>query len=109
EAASAVADAAAGVEQGITASASQVGRAVSSAVSGAESALSAVSSVLFKGREGATPRQADPAAVRDRLGAGEPLPASARAPIESAFGVSFHDVRVHTSAAAGALADELSA
>ena len=109
EAASAVAAAAVGLEQGVTATASAVGGAVSEAVRGAEGALSAISSVLFKGRDGTIPPQAEPGAIRDRLGAGEPLPGATRARMETAFGLSFHEVRVHADSAAGSLADELSA
>lgn len=43
-----------------------------------------------------TPSADDPAAVRDRLGDGSPLPGAVRARMERAFGESFGHVRLHT-------------
>jgi hypothetical protein len=51
-----------------------------------------------------TPRT--PAEVRDRVGAGSPLPAEVRAAQETRFGTSFADVRVHSGAPAADLAQQ---
>lgn len=77
-----------------------VGRAIA--------AVGALASALFKARDGrATP--ADAHVVRRGLGAGQPLDAGLRAPMEHAYGRSFADVRVHTDGPAGALSEQLGA
>jgi hypothetical protein len=48
----------------------------------------------------------DAASVRSRLGPGHPLPGSVRSRMESGFGTSFSQVRLHTDTAAASLAAE---
>jgi pyrrolidone-carboxylate peptidase len=65
--------------------------------------------VFFKAKPGG-PR--DPGDVRDlqaRLGAGRPLDGAIRSRMESAFGRSFSQVRVHTDSGAAGLASRLNA
>jgi pyrrolidone-carboxylate peptidase len=64
--------------------------------------------IFFKARPGGAQR-ADPWAVRDELGAGQPLDASVRTRMESAFGASFGHVRVHADGHAGSVASRLNA
>jgi hypothetical protein len=72
------------------------------------SAVGGLVSALFKARDGvATP--GDARVVRSRLGAGQPLDAGVRAPMEGAYGQDFSSVRVHTDSGAGALSDRLGA
>jgi hypothetical protein len=49
---------------------------------------------------------AEVASVRSRLGPGHPLPGSVRSRMESGFGTSFSQVRLHTDTAAASLAAE---
>jgi len=71
-------------------------------------AAGALVSALFKAREGrSTP--ADARVVRHSLGAGHPLDAGLRHPMERAYGRSFADVRVHTDVAAGTMSEQLGA
>jgi hypothetical protein len=79
--------------------------AISAAISGIGSAVESLGA-LFKGRgrDGV-----DGAALHDRLGAGRPLDSVHRGRMESAFGRSFADVRLHTDASAAALSRDLSA
>jgi hypothetical protein len=55
------------------------------------------------------PPIADPAALRAYLGAGAPIPPPVRQSLEDGFGQDLGGVRVHDGAAAGRLADQLSA
>ncbi len=72
------------------------------------SAVGGLVSALFKARDGvATPE--DARVVRSRLGVGQPLDPGTRAPMESAYGQDFADVRVHTDAGSAALSDRLGA
>ncbi len=65
--------------------------------------------MFFKARPGGTRVVSDPGAIRNRLGVGSPLPGSARSRMESAFGLSFSQVRIHTDPSAASLSDQLNA
>jgi hypothetical protein len=65
--------------------------------------------VMLKARPGGGRDAGDAASVRHRLGPGRPLDGSVRGRMESAFGVSFSNVRMHTDGAAAGLSDELNA
>jgi Domain of unknown function (DUF4157) len=58
---------------------------------------------------GAAASAADPQAVRERLGSGQPLDASVRSRMEPAFGQDFSHVRLHTDSTAALLSTELNA
>jgi hypothetical protein len=89
---------------------SAIGGAISSAVSGVGKALSSVGSMLFKRHEGAEAEPAeDPAAVRAQLGSGHALDGATRRRMQSAFGVDFAGVRVHTDARARELSEGMQA
>jgi hypothetical protein len=80
-------------------------------VPGAEEAggvFSAIGGLFFKARGGG-PKSADPTAVRSRLGGGSSLDGSIRSRMESAFGVGFSGVRVHTDSTAGKLSNDMNA
>jgi hypothetical protein len=64
---------------------------------------------FFKARPGGARVVSDPGAIRNRLGVGSPLPESARSRMESAFGLSFSQVRIHTDPNAASLSDQLNA
>lgn len=65
--------------------------------------------ILFKARPGGPRRVSDPQAIRNQLGPGRSLPGGVRSRMESAFGLSFSQVRIHNDASAGALSDQLNA
>lgn len=65
--------------------------------------------MFFKARPGGARAVSDPGAIRNRLGVGSPLPGSARSRMESAFGLSFSQVRIHTDPSAASLSDQLNA
>ncbi len=72
------------------------------------SGLGGLVSALFKARDGrASP--ADATVVRGRLGAGRPLDAEVRTPMETAYRQDFSSVRVHTDATAGAMSSHFGA
>lgn len=101
---------AAGLMGGLVSGAlSAVGSAVSGLVSGAGRALSGAARALFKGREGGAREAAEPAAVQSQLGSSHSLDGGVKAQMESAFGVNFSGVRVHTDATAQELSDRLNA
>ena len=70
--------------------------------------FSAMGGLFFKARGGGA-KNADPAAVRGRLGGGRSLDGSVRSRMESAFGVGFSGVRVHTDSTASSLANDMNA
>jgi hypothetical protein len=70
--------------------------------------LGSFGGMFFKARSGGA-GHTDPVSVRERLGGGRPLPAGVRSRMESAFGVTFGGVRVHTDADGTRLADRLNA
>jgi uncharacterized protein DUF4157 len=89
---------------------SAIGGAISSAVSGIGSALSSVGSMLFKRHEGAeTERTEDPATIRAQLGGGHALDSATKQRMQSAFGVDFAGVRVHTDTRARELTEGMQA
>src|SRR5205823_7723010 len=49
----------------------------------------------FKARAGGARRVSDPEAIRNQLGPGRPMPGGLRSRMESAFGLSFSQVRIH--------------
>ena len=89
---------------------SAIGGAISSAVSGIGSALSSVGSMLFKRHEGAKPETTeDPAQIRAELGGGQSLDGATQRRMQSAFGVDFAGVRVHTDTRARELTEGMQA
>jgi hypothetical protein len=70
--------------------------------------LSGFGGMFFKARPGG-PRALDPVSVRSRLGEGRAMPGDVRSRMESAFGVGFGRVRLHTDSDAGRVADGLNA
>jgi len=83
--------------------------AVGSLISGAGAALSRVGALLFKRRENGPETPADPTATREQLGPGQPLNGDLRRQMAGVFGTDFAQVRIHTDADAGQLADEQNA
>src|ERR1044072_1946142 len=67
---------------------------------GLANTFSNVSNLFFKHENGSTGDAADPVAVQSQLKQGHSLDAGVRTQMESAFGRSFGDVRVHTDPAA---------
>jgi len=65
--------------------------------------------VSFKARTGGPRGTADPRDLQARLGDGRPLDGAVRSRMESAFGRSFSQVRVHTDGGAAGLASGLNA
>jgi Domain of unknown function (DUF4157) len=92
---------------------SGIGRAVSGAVSAVGSAVSgAVSGIgraFAKSREGTSGESDNPRMVQAQLSGGQPLEASTRSRMESAFGADFSSVRIHTDGNAAGLSDRLNA
>jgi hypothetical protein len=89
---------------------SAIGGAISGAVKGIGSALSSVGSMLFKRHEGAEAEPAeDPAAIREQLGGGHALDGATQRRMQSAFGVDFAGVRVHTDTRARELTEGMQA
>lgn len=89
---------------------SGVGSAISGLVSGAGRALSSVGSMLFKHREGGEAGvEGDPQAVKAKLGSGQSLDSSVQRRMQSAFGVDFAGVRVHTDTKARELSEGMQA
>jgi Domain of unknown function (DUF4157) len=72
-------------------------------------AVSAIGRLLFKDAPGGARAGADRGALVERLGAGRPLDGAARGRMESAFGRSFADVRLHDDARGASLARDLRA
>jgi hypothetical protein len=89
-----------------------VGGAVS-AVAGAAArvggAVAGVGRMLLKGRGGDAGEAGDPAAVLGQLGAGQSLDGGVKSRMESAFGQSFGDVRVHADARGAEMSEGLRA
>ncbi|MGA2117418.1 MAG: DUF4157 domain-containing protein [Bryobacteraceae bacterium] len=75
----------------------------------AKPAAAAPEQVSFKTRDGAQAPATDATAVRSQLGGGSPMESGVRSRMESAFGMDFSAVRVHTDAAGANLSDRLSA
>lgn len=93
---------------------SGVGSAISGLVSGAGramgGALSSVGSMLFKRRAGSEAgTEGDPEAIRAELGSGQALDGSVQRRMQSAFGVDFAGVRVHTGGRAREMSEGLGA
>jgi uncharacterized protein DUF4157 len=65
--------------------------------------------LFFQGRGSAARSRPNPVEVRARMGAGKPIAGSARARMESAFGASFVNVRVHDGPSAASLAERFQA
>jgi hypothetical protein len=68
-----------------------------------------VGGIFFKSRVGGTQMPADPRAIRAQLGSGQALDGSVRLRMESAFGMGFGHVRVHSDATAAGLSRDLNA
>jgi hypothetical protein len=65
--------------------------------------------IQFKGRDGGARNASNPQAIQAQLGEGHPLDGGVRSRMESAFGRSFSQVRVHTGVTATGLSDRLNA
>ncbi len=79
-------------------------------VANATQALSAVTGLLFKGRDGSpTAGAGDVAEARAHLGAGDSVPGSLRSEVEQATGADLSGVRVHRDGPATAQAHQLGA
>ena len=65
--------------------------------------------MLFKGREGGAREGEDPQTVQSQLSSGHSLDGGVKSRMESAFGMSFSNVRIHTDATAQGLSDSLNA
>jgi len=65
--------------------------------------------VQAKARSGGVRYADEPAAVQDELGAGEPLRGDVRQRMESAFGMSFSNVRTHTDSTATKVSNRINA
>jgi hypothetical protein len=89
--------------------ASGIGSAVSSIAEGVGKGLSAIGNALFKRRVGGAPAEDDLEATRFQLGSGRSLEGNLRSRMESAYGVDFSGVRIHTDTAAQQLSDRLNA
>jgi len=107
--ASGIASVGSSIVSGVESVASGIASAGASLVSGAGSALSSVGSMLFKGREGGAREAGNPQAIQGQLGSGRSLDGGVRSHMESAFGVDFSHVRVHTDATASGLSESLNA
>jgi hypothetical protein len=88
---------------------SGVGSAISGLVSGAGKALSSVGSMLFKRHDGEAGVEGDPHLIQSQLRSGQALDSSVRGRMQSAFGVDFNGVRVHTDTRARELSEGLNA
>ncbi len=101
---------AAGLMGGLVSGAlSAVGSVVSSLVRGAGRAISGIGRMLFKGREGGAREAEEPEAIHGQLGSGYALEGSVKSRMESALGVDFSGVRIHTNAKAQELNTNLNA
>jgi hypothetical protein len=76
---------------------------------GGGGSASTASGVQFKGQDGGARGASNPLAIRTQLGSGCPLDGGVRARMESAFGMSFSHVRVHTDARSAALSNRFTA
>src|SRR5262249_22977256 len=65
--------------------------------------------IQFMAHNGGTRGGANPQAVKSQLGSGRPLDGGVRSRMESAFGKSFSNVRVHTDAIASSISGGLNA
>jgi hypothetical protein len=65
--------------------------------------------ISFKAQEGGAKGGQDPASVRGQLGPGQPLEGGVRSQMESAFGVNFSRVRLHTGNRVESLSDDFNA
>jgi uncharacterized protein DUF4157 len=89
---------------------SGIGSAVSGAVGAIGGALSSVGSMLFKRHDGeAGVESGDPQLIQSQLRSGQALDSSVRGRMQSAFGVNFNGVRVHTDTRARELSEGLNA
>jgi len=71
--------------------------------------MSAEGGIAFKARSGGSRSAGSPVAIRAQLGRGRPLESAVRSRMETAFGVGFSGVRLHTGAPAAALSRNLNA
>lgn len=86
------------------------GAGLSGALGGLFSGLAGAVGGLFLKSPGGNARDSgEPAAIRSRMGEGEPLSGTTRSRMESAFGADFSRVRLHTDPTAGRLASSLNA
>ncbi len=88
---------------------SAVGSAVSGLVSGVGGAISGIGRMSLKERETGTREATDPEGIRTQLGTGQGLDGGVREQMQTAYGVDFSRVRVHTDTKAQELSDHLNA
>jgi hypothetical protein len=80
-----------------------------SAIAALAGALPEIGGILFKAKESGPQGAVDPRAVRAQLGRGAALDSSVRTRMESAFGRSFSDVRVHADRTGAHLSNRFNA
>ncbi len=88
---------------------SAVGSAVSGLVGGVGGAIAGIGRMLFKRREGGAGAAEAPEAIRGQLRSGQALDSDVRARMQTAYGVDFSRVRVHTDGTAQQLSERLHA
>jgi hypothetical protein len=66
-------------------------------------------SVQAKAKSGGVKNSKDPYAIKEELGDGQPLASGVRSKMESAFGMSFSDVRTHTDSNAASISNQVNA
>jgi hypothetical protein len=106
---SGIANVGSSIATGVESIASGIASGASSVVSGMGSALSSIGNLLFKGREGGAREVNNPQTIQSQLGAGRSLDGGVRSQMESAFGVDFSHVHIHTDATAAGLSESLNA
>jgi hypothetical protein len=97
------------VGAGVASVGAGLAQAAGGIVSGIGSVFSSIGGLFAKSHDGDTPPAADPQATQQRLGAGHAIDGGVRQRMETAFGVSFADVRAHTDAKAAVVSDDLNA
>lgn len=78
-------------------------------VTNAGEASSSAATVSFKGLQGGAREASNPQAIQGQLGHGQSLNGGVRSSMETAFGVDFSHVRVHTDTKAAGLSESLNA
>jgi hypothetical protein len=98
-----------GAAAGASGFAAAIGGAITSATEALGGAMAPPGGMFFKAAPGGARAGADPTALSARLGTGRDLEGSTRTRMESAFGESFGDVRIHDDQRAAGLANQMNA